>query len=174
MRRNILIICFVLFCILIAFMINNRDTGNKNYVTIPNNRELVIDNILPLSDKVGSTYTKSNEKANIFYRFKVVSNNKNKVNYKILLTTKTGEQFIKDEYIKITLSDSNDKILKKYDSDSFMFLNGLDKYNKSYVLDTNTLKNKGSREYILRMWVSDVTTYDDNLIFDGKLSVYSY
>ena len=174
MRRNIIIICFILVCILLAIMINNRDTDNKNYVNIPDNKELVIENLLPLSDDVGSSYTKSNEKANIYYRFNIISSNKDKVNYKLLLTTKKGKQFIKDEYMKITLSDSNDKILKKYDNDSYMFLNGLDKFDKSYILDKGTLKNKGSKEYILRIWVSDVSTYDDNLIFDGKLSVYSY
>ena len=36
------------------------------------------------------------------------------------------------------------------------------------------LKNNGEEEFILRMWVGDAATYDDELIFDGKLSVYSY
>lgn len=175
-KRTFFVIAFLLLLLVLILIFSrvNREVSNKNYVSIVDNKELVIDNILPLSDDVGSNFSRSNGMANIYYKFKVKSNYDNKTHYKILLTTKEGKQFIDNRYIKILLSDKDDNTIKEYKTDSVKVVTGLDKYNDKYVVYSGTLKKQGEDEFILRMWVSDTSSYDDELMFDGKLTVYSY
>ncbi len=135
---------------------------------------MVIDSILPLSDEVGSNFSRSNGNANIYYKFKIKSRVDKKTHYQILLDTKQGDKYIDDRYIKILLSDKDDNLFKDYKTDSVKVVAGLDSNNDKYVVHTGTLKKNGNDEFILRMWISDAFNYSDELTFDGKLSVYSY
>ncbi len=175
-KRTFFIIIFLLILLVLLIMPNtyNSKKANKNYVSIIDNKELVIDNILPLSDEVGSNSSKSNGMANIYYKFKIKSNYSKKAHYKILLETEKGKQFINDRYIKVLLSDKDDNLFKEYKTDSVKVITGLNKYKSKYVIYSSSLKNKGEEEFILRMWISDASSYDDELMFDGKLSVDSY
>ena len=176
MKRNILVLFILLCLILLTIIINtgNSDNTNKNYVSIVDNQELVIENILPLTDEVGSTFSRSNSGSNIYYKFKIKSNYNKKAKYRILLSTKDGKEFIDNKYIKILLSDSDDNILKEYKTDSVKLVTGLEQFNNKYVVYSDSLKGGAEEEFILRMWVADSAVYSDELIFDGKLSVYSY
>lgn len=173
-KRNFLIIFVLIILLLIVVKILNKEDSNMNYVKIVDNQELVIENILPLSDEVGSNFSRSNAKSNIYYNFKIKSDVDKKTHYKILLDTHMGKNFIEDKYIKILLSDEDDNLFKEYKTDSVKVVTGLDLYNDKYLVHSGTLKKNGEEQFILRMWVSDAATYDDKLIFDGKLSVYSY
>lgn len=173
-KRELIILCILLIVLVCIVLYVNRDKSNKNYVYIPNNEVLVIENALPLSDQVGSTFSRSNGKSNIYYKFKIKSNADKKCNYKILLKTNNGKKFIDDRYIKILLSDKDDNTLKDYNTDSVKVVTGLKKYDDKYIVHSGKIGKNGTDEFILRMWVSDAFVYDDKLIFDGKLSIYSY
>ena len=173
-KRNFLIILGLIVLLVLIIVNINKSESNKNYVHIVDNKELVIENILPLSDEVGSNFSRTNGNSNIYYNFKIKSNADKKTHYKILLDTHKGKPFIDDRYIKILLSDKDDNLFKEYKTDSVKVVTGLELYNKKYLVHRGTLKKKGEEEFILRMWISDAATYDDKLIFDGKLSIYSY
>ncbi len=175
MRRNVFILIVILLLILFAlFKITNKSDSNKNYVYIEDNEELVIENILPLSDEVGSTFSRSNSKSNIYYNFKIKNSYEGKTKYKILLKTNKGKAFIDDRYVKILLSDKDNVTKKEYISDTTKTIIGLSKFNNKYVVYSGSLKGNSEEEFILRLWISNASTYDDELIFDGQLSVYSY
>ena len=175
MRRNVFILVLILLLILFAIYKNtDKPDTNKNYVYIEDNEELVIENILPLSDEVGSSFSRSNSKSNVYYKFKIKNSYEDKVKYKILLKTKNGKDFINDRYVKILLSDKNNVTKKEYIADTTKTIIGLNKFNNKYVVYSGSLKGNGEEEFILRLWISNASTYDDELIFDGQLSVYSY
>lgn len=175
MRRKLSLLClFLIVLLFLIFFLKKSNNGNKNYVSIIKNKELVIEKTLPLSDEVGSRSYKSDSSSNIYYEFEINSLVSKNCHYKLLLNTKQGDKYIKDEFIKITLSDENDKVIKNYDGKHKLYLTDLKKYNNQYLLFDGSLKGKSNKKMIIRLWVSDIAVYDDNLIFDGKLSIYSY
>ena len=175
MRRKLSLLCLVfIVLLLLVLFLKKSDNDNMNYVSIINNKELVIEKTLPLTDEVGSRSYKADSSSNIYYEFELKSLVSRNCHYKLLLNTKQGDNYIKDEIIKITLSDEKDKVIKNYDGKHKLYLNDLKKYNNQYLLYEGSLKGKVTKKMIIRLWVSDTTLYDDKIIFDGKLSVYSY
>ena len=94
--------------------------------------------------------------------------------YRLLLNV-DKKSTLDPKYIKIIVSDENDKILDSYNYEVFLNLNKLDNKNNSYVLYSSKLKKYESTSFIIRLWVDTFYVLnDEDEKFYGDISIYSY
>ena len=134
--------------------INTLTLGYLSFnFTEDNNNVIKMDNITPVSDSVGIKNSK-------YYEFKVSNDYDKDINYEVLL-----EPIIIDidgKYIKLYLTDENDKAVKEFENGTITFSNLSDsKLDGNKVLYNGVLKAKTKKTYRLRVWVSD--SYDADL-----------
>ena len=111
----------------------------------------------------------------LVYSFKIKNYNDKNSKFKLLLKEKKHKNSIDDKYVKVLLSDGKDQILSKYDKDSYLTLDCLDKEENSYILYKSSLGSGKEESYILRLWISDNYKDDDlDKVFDSELIIYSY
>ena len=175
--KFLLILLFIVIIIFFVFLLSYKDDSeNKNYVRFVDSTErLEIESIFPITDYAGKMTEISKDGKNIYYSFKIKNYSNKNSKYRILLKEKKHKNSISDKYVKVLLSDGKDQILSKYDKDSYLTLDCLDKKENSYVLYKSSLASGKEETYILRLWISDNYKEDDlDKVFDSKLMIYSY
>ncbi len=176
-NRVFLLLFIVILIVFIVLLISYKDDSkNMNYVRLVNPSEkLEIESIFPITDYAGKLTDKSKDKKNIYYNFKIKNYSKKNSVYKILLKVTKHENSVDDKYVKILLSDDKDQILSKYDKDSFLTLDYLEKENGYYVLHKSSLGDGKEDSYTLRLWISDKYKDEDlDKVFDSEIIIYSY
>ena len=175
--KFLLILLFIVIIIFFVFLLSYKDDSeNKNYVRFVDSTErLEIESVFPITDYAGKMTEKSKDGKNIYYSFKIKNYSDKNSKYRILLKEKKHKNSISDKYVKVLLSDGKDQILSKYDKDSYLTLDCLDKKENSYVLYKSSLASGKEETYILRLWISDNYKEDDlDRVFDSELIIYSY
>ena len=181
-KKKIIILIAVIVLLIAAFLIFRNsyekydDSANLNYVSLENKKSSVsITSPLSLNDETGKNITSNKNGVNIYYKIKLKSKINKTSNYKILFDVDGLTNTIGNKYIKVLLSDKNDKIIKFYDRDSYLTLDSLPLFKEKFVLYTGKIKANASDEFILRMWISDfyVITNEEQH-FSGNVVVYSY
>lgn len=134
--------------------INTLTLGYLSFnFTEDNNNMIKMDNISPISDNVGIKNSK-------YYEFKVSNDYDKDINYEVLLEPIIND--IDGKYIKLYLTDENDKVVKEFENGAITFSNLSDsKLDGNKVLYSGVLKAKTNKTYRLRVWVSD--SYDADL-----------
>lgn len=181
-KKKVIILIIVIVLAIVAFLIFRNsyekydDSVNLNYVSLENKKSSVsITSPLSLNDETGRNITSNKNGVNIYYKIKLKSKINKTSNYKILFESDEVTNTIGSNYIKVLLSDKNDKIIKFYDRDSYLTLDSLPLFKDKIVLYTGKLKANDSDEFILRMWISDfyVITNEEQH-FSGNVVIYSY
>lgn len=178
-RGGLIFIIFIaLFVVINVIVINHHlldDSVNKNYVVLDDkDNEVSITNILPITDEAGKLINSSKNGMVVYKKISITNLNKRTSRYRILLNI-DNKTTIDPKYVKVLVSDKDDKVLPFYDYVEAFTLNKLDNKNNSYVLHSSKLKKGDSDMFILRLWIS--TFYyvnDDNESFYGNISIYSY
>lgn len=120
---------------------------------------LIIKNNLPTSDKFGKTITDDNAGSFIYLDFSVKNSSSHKQDFQMYLTKQTiiGKS-INDEYVKVYLTDENDKpceIFNRNALPSYSDLNYItDKADSKNIFKGTLLPNE-EKYYRLRVWISD-------------------
>ena len=152
--------------------LQNDNPGKSTYHLSP-----FKDNTLLLTDSAGKMLSLENVKPGTtgYIEFEVTSNVKEKVKYEIYLTRNDVESELSSKFVKVFLTDINDKNIIDFNKTSVptyydLMVSNVDSSGK--VLYSGFLKNNSTKKFRLRMWVAD--TYEmslDNKEFSVKLNV---
>lgn len=139
--------------------INTLTLGYLSFnFTEDNNNVIKMDNISPISDSTGI-------KNNKYYEFRVSNDYDKNINYEVLLEPIIND--IDGKYIKLYLTDENDREIKGFEKGAITFSSLIDsKLDGNKVLNSGVLEAKTNKTYRLRVWVSD--SYVESL---GNLSI---
>lgn len=176
-NRAFLSLFIVVLIVFIVLLFSYKDDSkNMNYVRfVDPSEKLKIESVFPITDYAGKLTEKSKDKKNIYYNFRIKNYSEKNSTYKLLLKVNKHDNSIDDKYVKILLSDDEDQILSKYDKDSYLTLDYLEKEDDYYVLYKSSLGENKEDSYTLRLWISDKYKEDDlNKVFDCEVVIYSY
>lgn len=180
----LIVVFFVaVFIVKSKFSSSNILTKSSNVVSLEfiEDNAISITNMLPVTDEVGKRIQSTADKDGVqgYFDFVVKSNVKEKVNFEVYLTKTNVEKEIETNYIKVYLTDS------KTDA-------ALDGYNRNKIptyfdlrvaandpggkqIYTGTLENYSSKNFRLRMWLSDsyvISSEEKGFSVKVNVSVY--
>lgn len=165
--------------VVITLFVLNRESHSKNSLLFESSENglIFINNSLPMTDEVGKKIDALSHdmEAVSYLEFEVNSLVNNKLKYEIILEVDDENSTIPIEYVKLYLTDENDKPIDAYDCVGLPTIRNLEKNvyeSDNFVLYRGTLKDKTSHKFRLRVWVAD--TYElsaDEKEFRGKLSL---
>lgn len=152
------------------------DSVDRGLVSINNTKtNIKITSPLSLNDETGRNITNNKNGVNVYYKVKLQNGNEKISKFKLLLDVSNVSNCIDNKYIKILVSDENDKLLNFYDRVSYPTLDSLPIFKGKIVLTDGKLRKNEKTEYILRLWASDFYVFnDDNQEFRANVEVYSY
>ena len=170
----VFVCCIVIIFIGGVLIYNNINVDNNIGTVIfsysDDTNVVSIDNSLPISDKVGKVLNlkESDNKASNFFEFSVdcnLSMNKSYY-YEIYATKKDSINNISDSYIKMYLIDGDTgRAFSFYDKSSvptFSELKNSSINSNGKVLYTGKCDSNNSKNFILKMWLSDKYTVNFN------------
>lgn len=148
----------VVCCVL--FLLENLPYDNDSIDVNFSREKVVIGNKYLMSDELGKKITFDNEiKGTTGYvEFEVKSRVDGKVKYEVILLNEKSDSDIDLKFVKVYLTDSNDKAFKNYEVSNlptYYDLRISESDASGKLLYSGHLKNKGSQKFRLRMWVSD-------------------
>lgn len=156
---------FFLFMYKLNTSSNNKlDDLEISYKNI-NNIEIL--DSLPLSDKIGKTIDENDINNGIegYLEFSIKNNSNSSSNYEIYIIRNQVNNEIDTRYIKVYLTDSNEKplgIYKKSFSPSYYSLKYLDKKPEAKSIYKGKIKANSKKDFIFRAWVSDGYSFHSN------------
>lgn len=153
-------------------------TISFSYNEASNGIELI--NAIPLDDRVGKELTRSNEAQGVkqgYFDFsiKASGSSKEKIKYQVYATLEDDSN-MDNKYIKVYLTDENDKPYNGYNSTVPIFeeLNNYSEQNKSKLLYSDTvIPSKNTvKKFRLRLWVAkEYTDSTTSKTFKIKVNV---
>lgn len=177
------IFVFITFIILVIFIIMciipekeyELDALEINFLS--DNQELVVSNSLPMTDEVGILIDNNNsiDGTTGYVEFEIKSNVEEKVKYELYLTKDTYDLEVPVKFVKVYLTDENDKEFEYFDKSmvpTFYDLRLASTNAGGKLIYSGYLKNNGSQKFKLRMWVAD--TYEltaEEIKFSANLNV---
>lgn len=175
-RYFIFIIILILLFFVLFFLFNNKKKyeGNLLDVSIKAPDRIIIDNSLPINDFKGVVLKDDDiDKQKYFiYYFNIKNNNKKDINYKILLDKINVKNPISDEYIKLYLTDLNDKEYLGFNKDDVVTFNNLKDDDNSKILFDDNIKSGQIKKFKLRVFLSNSAPIEfDVKTFAMKISV---
>ncbi len=137
--------------------VNNLSTGTLVMSYSENNNGIYLTNASPMSDEVGMSLTDEN----LYFDFTInatMSGNAN-VNY-IISASKDSSSTLDDSAVKVYLTnlngDNESQVLEPTKVSSLNTTNNISYApNNQYVILESNFRNSESRNYRLRMWLSD-------------------
>ena len=135
---------------------------------------ITVSNKLPLSSEVGRNYTGSGMEKDIegYAVFSINNPNEKKVNYEIYITKKENQvNSIKSNYISLYLTDWDNNPYDGFDKNetvAYSDLYTLTDKPGSRLLYKGSLVSGGTKNFILRSWVSD------NYVISDEEAMFSY
>lgn len=160
----IVLLSFAALGLFIAIFVKIDDYEKSKYkidVKFSDNDIVQLTNKLPVSDDIGKNYTGSGvEKGIIEYKsFTITNPNERKVSYEIYLTKLENKiEDLRTGYIKLYLTDGKNKPVEGFETNkisTYYELPSLSDKITSRLLYSGSLVSGGSKEFILRSWVSD-------------------
>lgn len=175
------ILFFVLFLLLCAICIfiysKNQNLENKNQsisTDFDNPKTITLSSTLPISDELGKKLDGKGTEDGIqgYTIFNITNNTNAEVDYQVCLSKKEVEQEIRENYIKLYLTDEADKPMEEFKQNAiptYSDLLPLDDSSDLVLLHEGTLSKKEKRTLVLRSWLSDSYTVSNekyNFTFD--------
>ena len=157
----------LLSCLIFGFLYfldsDDDNIDNKSILSVEfknNKNNVELQSILPMKDVVGKELTGNSAKDGIqgYLEFTVSSTSKKKVNYSIIVKSKEVKKEIDSNYIKVYLTDLDDKPYKGFESNSVPSYNSLKvdvNSPSNKILLSDSIKNNESKSYKLRVWLSN-------------------
>ena len=152
---------------------NELTTGSISFVYNETSNGVTLTNAFPMTDEEGKTMSAKSENDNGYFDFNVTSTIGGDISipYFVYAVDITGEveNKLSEDYVKIYLTDQEDKPLAGYDTEVPLYsdlnninaqgVEGLEVQGKS--LYQNTFIESGVHEYRLRIWVADTYKNSD-------------
>ena len=179
----IVILSFIFFVLIILLQIKINEYKKsliKIDVIFNNSVIITINNKLPISDALGKTFKEKRESTHVegYSSFTIKNPNEKKITYEIYLTKRVLESNeINPNYIKLYLTDKNDKPYAGFDTNSvpsYGSLYALSDRPGSRLLYRDSLVSGATAEFKLRSWLSDtyvVSTNSEDFIYDISVRV---
>lgn len=162
----IVIVCLFVVFIGSGFLFNRyKSTENKAYnlgVKFSDNRNVYLENTLPVTDKIGRELDGVNSSTGIygFKEFSIENNYDKKVDYQIYLRVKNScENIIDEDFIKLYLTDTNNNPLSGFENNklpSYSSISSLNDKPDGKLLYTGSINKNSISKFRLRVWVSDL------------------
>lgn len=177
---SIFTIIIVVIVVFFGFYINNkRNISNSDIsVKFESSDIVTIDSKLAISDLLGKSLTNDTTEDGVFgfVDFSVINNTSKQVNFEInLVKQNVIGPVIKDNYIKLYLTDTNDKEFgNKSLIPNFNQLNNSKSNNNGKTLFVDSLAAKEKKKFRLRAWLSDsyiVSDVKESFSFDVNVDV---
>jgi lipopolysaccharide export LptBFGC system permease protein LptF len=169
----LIILVLFLFLMFVFFIFNNKSSGTSNSsksnsisITFSDNSTFSINNILPLSDKLGSNLDISDIDNGVesYSEITIYNDSDENENFDLYLTKISSNNDIGDNFIKIYLCDENDNPLELYSHNSiptYKDLSYLSDKPDSKLLYSGVIASHSSIKYSLRVWLSDSYAMND-------------
>lgn len=161
----------------IVFLLDNLPYDH-NAIDVSMDREkIVISNNYLMSDELGKQITMDNQIGGTtgYVDFNVQSKVDGKVKYEVVLVREQSDPEIDTKFVKVYLTDSNDKAYEKFNLTnlpSYYDLRVSETDPSGRVLYSGYLTKKGSQSFRLRLWTADThEIVTENKIFAVKLKV---
>ena len=166
MHKKHFFIIFVVFVVAIFFIllwhdnIVNRSKSESITVTSNYKNEIVLKDIVPMSDITGRSISFSEDNSDVqgYYEFEVTANPKYKTKFEIYAIEQYYDSKIHPNYIKVYLTDEYNNPISGYDDLSVPTFYNLKASSLNSVgkrLYYGSLKAGESKKFILRAWVGD-------------------
>lgn len=173
---TVLFIVFAFGTYMLKGILNDK---SKDSLTIKSNDNLVIvlDNNLPLSDKLALENNKNTVSGEVFknIQFEVINSSDNSINYELYITKEEREDEINGKFIKMYLTKANGDIINGFDSENvpnYDKLNAISDMPGSRILYKGTIKGNSTDKFDFKTWISDsYKNFDKNEEFIYKISV---
>ena len=158
----------LLFFAFVFFMIIKFPLYSKAIEVDIEHQAINIDNKFPISDALGKTlvYSKNNKDIQGYTNIIVHNPNDRKVSFSIILLKNNLEiSEIKENYVKLYLTDKNDNPINGFEKNMVPCFSDLKRYNNSYdrILYKGVIDKNNKFEFILRSWISDSYVISNNL-----------
>ena len=164
-KLALLIVCvvFVMVGIYFLFFYHKKGVNNQKYLSIQFNTSdvLLIKNTLPVSDAIGKSFNGEGTEDGIqgYVEFSIKNKKEDTVSYEIIITEQaTKEDKIKDNFVKMYLTDNQDTPLEGFERSyvpTFYDFYYLTDKPSSKLLFSDSLEKGESKTYRLRVWLSD-------------------
>ncbi len=160
----IVCIFFVVAIVYFLFFYSNKDIEDKQKnlsVRFNSSDIILLKNTLPISDQLGKDNdgNTGEESVQPYLEFSVKNLNNKSMNYDIILTQQfTEKNQIKDNYVKLYLTDDKDTSMDGFQGNfvpTFYDFYYLTDKPSSKLLFSDSLEKGESKTYRLRVWLSD-------------------
>ncbi len=162
----IVIVCLFAVFMGFGFLFNKyKNTENKTYnlgVKFSDNRNVYLENTLPVTDKIGKELdgVSSTKSIQGFKEFSIENNYDKKINYQIYLKVKNScENMIDEDFIKLYLTDTGNNPLSGFENNklpTYSSISSLNDKPDSKLLYTGSINKNSISKFRLRVWVSDL------------------
>ena len=162
----IVIVCLFAVFMGFGFLFNKyKNTENKTYnlgVKFSDNRNVYLENTLPITDKIGKELdvVSSTKSIQGFKEFSIENNYDKKINYQIYLKVKNScENMIDEDFIKLYLTDTSNNPLNGFENNklpTYSSISSLNDKPDSKLLYTGSINKNSISKFRLRVWVSDL------------------
>lgn len=178
----VVLVLFIIFSI-ISFLIGKytikyeKPSNDDIEIKFFSDNIITLNNILPLSDKLAlSTSSEDVEKGIVSSKdFSVLNTTDKTVYYQIYIKCNFKENNIKPSFIKVFLSDKNNKPYSKFNSNSVPQISDLYVLNDmpdSLLLYSDYISGLQKKNYVVKSWISDVySSLDKNDQFSYSLFI---
>jgi hypothetical protein len=171
-------VCALIMLLITVFNGNHqKDNGTiKNSLTDENDT-LELTGVLPMSDLAikSKDITTFDEGIVDYVKFKVTSNNyEGPYTIYVKSCNEDIENVIEDEYIKVLLTDTKDKLITSTPNgevDTYATLKVKTEKPTKKVVYEDSIGNNEEKEYVLKTWVSNSSLPDKDKKFCLKVSV---
>lgn len=172
-------IVFFFLVIIVIGLTKDKFNSNSNSVSLTGTNSIHISNKLPLTDESGRTLDASNVDDDILNEiaFSVESTGDKNIssNYEVYLESDENDDTIDPNYVKVYLTDGDEKAFKDYSGNEVMTYRNL-RVSKSSasgkLLYSGTIFGNQKQEFKLRLWLDE--TYflsDTKKEFNGIIKV---
>ena len=174
----IVLLALVSFLIVIAIFVKVMEYKKLSYkinIKFDTTDVVHLTNKLPMSDAIGKNYSGTGVEKGIaeYKEFTITNPNDKNVQYEIYLKKQNNnKRDIGSNYIKLYLTDDKNNPVDGYEKEKVKSYNDLYSLNNqpdSKLLYSGSLKNGGSKKFILRSWVADtyiLSSSEEDFNFD--------
>ena len=180
MKRETIIILVIFLCLGLCYLVFgiDYDKPKKLDINYKNGNNVLIKNILPVSDTIGKKYNGSGSEKNIqeLKEFVIKNDNDSKISYTIYIKPNiVDSKTIKTNYIKVYLTDEFDKPLEGFEKNRIPAISDLTVSNNNpdkLILYEGMIKKDEEQKFKLRSWLADsYAVTEEEQIYDFDIEI---
>ena len=161
-------IVFFFLVIIVIGLTKDKFNSNSNSVSLTGTNSIHISNKLPLTDESGRTLDASNVNDDILneiaFSVESIGDKNISSNYEVYLESDENDDTIDPNYVKVYLTDGDEKAFKDYSGNEVMTYRNL-RVSKSSasgkLLYSGTIFGTQKQEFKLRLWLDETYFLSD-------------